>query len=146
KMIEPSYRDLQPTDIPHVTLDDGRAIVRVLAGEVAGVKGPGGGGNFERDTAPIYLDVELAPNGSVDLPIPKGHQAFVYPFDGDVVILSSLRSSNRDTPPLRDDVGDKTLTRGELGVLSEGDHVRLNAAPKASPQASRGARGSESSS
>lgn len=110
KMCEPSYRDLQSEDIPRVALDGGAAgVVRVLAGKVGDVTGPIAG----RETEPIYLDVELEPGGVADLPVPATHDGFVYPFDGDVIVGAPGR--------------ERTLARGELGVLSKGYGVRLRA-------------------
>jgi redox-sensitive bicupin YhaK (pirin superfamily) len=109
KMREPSYRDLQAGDIPRATLEGG-AIVHVLAGALGDVKGPIDG----RVTAPIYLDVEAPAGGSAAIPLPRGHQAFVYPFAGDVLV----------GPPGRE----RELARGELGVLTDGsDGVRIRA-------------------
>lgn len=82
----------------------------MLAGRVGDVVGPIAG----RQTEPIYLDVELAEGAETSLPIPAGHEGFVYPFVGDVVV--GPRG------------GEKTLARGELGVLTAGDGLRLRAA------------------
>jgi redox-sensitive bicupin YhaK (pirin superfamily) len=108
KMCEPSYRDLQAADIPRAELENG-AFARVLAGKVGDVIGPIAG----RTTEPIYLDVELPSGGAANLPIPAGHEGFVYPFVGDVVVGRPGK--------------EKTLARGELGVLSKGEGVRLRA-------------------
>lgn len=108
KMCEPSYRDLQPEMIPRATLPGG-AIVRVLGGEVGGVTGPVAG----RATEPIYLDVELAAGASAELPVPASHQGFVVPLLGDVVVGPAAREHH--------------LVRGELGVMTSGDGVRLRA-------------------
>lgn len=108
KMCEPSYRDLQSTDIPRVGLSSG-ASVRVLAGTVGAVTGPIDG----RATQPIYLDVELVDGGVAELLVPSTHDGFVYPFVGDVVVGEPGR--------------ERRLERGELGVLTKGDGVRLRA-------------------
>jgi len=108
KMCEPSYRDLQSGDIPRAELAGG-ASVRVLAGKVDDVTGPIDG----RDTQPIYLDVELPAGVAADLPVPRTHDGFIYPFEGDVIVGVPGR--------------ERTLERGELGVLTRGDGVRLRA-------------------
>ena len=108
KMCEPGYRDLQSADIPRAQLESG-ASVRVLAGKVGGVTGPIEG----RDTQPIYLDVELPAGGAAELPLPSTHDGFIYPFEGDVIVGGPGR--------------ERTLERGELGVLTKGDGVRLRA-------------------
>lgn len=110
KMCDATYRDVPAAEIPRVKQASG-AVVRVLAGQVDGVSGPIGG----RETEPIYLDVEIPAGGAAEVPIPEGHEGFLYPFDGDVV------------------VGDRReLVRGECGVLSGGkgtDGVRIAAKP-----------------
>jgi redox-sensitive bicupin YhaK (pirin superfamily) len=105
KMCEPSYRDLQAEDIPRVDLGGG-AEARVLAGRVGDVTGPIDG----RDTEPVYVDVVLPAGTSATIPVPKGHHGFVYPFEGESIVA-----------------GGKTLVRGELGVLADGDSVVLEA-------------------
>ena len=109
KMREPSYRDLQPEDIPVAELA-GDVRVHVLAGDVGGVHGPIDG----RATEPVYLDVEIPAGGAAAIPLPEGHEGFVYPIDGDVIVGPKGASDA------------KTL-RGELGVLSEGGGVVLRA-------------------
>jgi redox-sensitive bicupin YhaK (pirin superfamily) len=105
KMQPAGYRDLQPSDIPTATLPGG-ATARVVAGRVADVVGPITASG-ERATAPIFVEVVLPEGGEATIPIPRGHEGFVYPFEGSVV------------------VGDRTLARGELAVLGDGDDVRL---------------------
>jgi redox-sensitive bicupin YhaK (pirin superfamily) len=99
KMRAPSYRDIQAEDIPRVDLGGG-AEARVLAGRVGEVKGPIDG----RDTEPVYVDVVLPSGTSATIPVPKGHHGFVYLLEGESIVA-----------------GGKTLVRGELGVLAEGE-------------------------
>jgi redox-sensitive bicupin YhaK (pirin superfamily) len=105
KMCAPSYRDLQPEDIPRADLGGG-AEARVLAGRAFDLQGPIDG----RDTEPVYVDVVLPAGTSATIPVPKGHHGFVYPFDGESIVA-----------------GGKTLVRGELGVLTDGDSIVLEA-------------------
>ena len=51
----------------------------MIAGKVDGVVGPISGIAAE----PTYLDVVIAPHGSFSLPIPRGHSAFAYVFEGE---------------------------------------------------------------
>ncbi|HVJ94102.1 MAG TPA: pirin family protein [Labilithrix sp.] len=115
KMCEPTYRDLQTEDIPSVSLPGG-ANVRLLAGKVGSAIGPIDG----RATEPVYLDLQLPAGAAADVPIPAGHEGFVYPFEGDVIVGRSLNS--------------RELTRGELGVLASGEgtegvHLRAKERP-----------------
>jgi len=108
KMKEPGYRDLQPGDIPQASLPGG-VTARVVAGTIGGVTGPMG----DRSTKPVFLELVLPAGSEVDVPLPEGHEGFVYPFEGDVVTGSGEK--------------EKTLARGELGVLGAGAHLRLAA-------------------
>jgi len=105
KMIEPRYQDIPPGDIPVVHPAEG-VTVRVVAGELAGAKGPVAG----VATEPVYLDISLAPGARLDLALPDEHSAFAYVFEGEAAI-----------------VGGETLSRSELGVLSKGSSVTLAA-------------------
>lgn len=105
KMCEPTYRDLQAEDIPRAELGGG-AEARVLAGRVGDVVGPIDG----RATEPVYVDVVLPAGTSAEIPVPRGHHGFVYLFEGAAI-----------------HAGGKELARGELGVLTDGESIRLEA-------------------
>lgn len=81
KMRAPEYVDLQPETIPEVSLSDG-GLVRVIAGSFAtggrSTRGPIGG----RSTEPLYFDVRLPAGARFEHPLPEGHNAFVYPYEG----------------------------------------------------------------
>ncbi|MEO7067701.1 MAG: pirin family protein [Rhodanobacter sp.] len=110
KMCAPRYQDIAPDLIPSVHPADG-VEVRVIAGELAGATGPVSG----VATAPIYLDVSLQPGAQITLNLPTGHHGFAYVFDGEAVT-----------------VGGETLHHSELGVLSEGDRLKLIGAEQVS--------------
>jgi hypothetical protein len=77
KMMEPRYRDVKSADIPVVSLENG-VEVRVVCGEVAGQRGP------VRDIVidPQYLDISIPHDTEFTHPIPAGHTAFAYVFEG----------------------------------------------------------------
>jgi redox-sensitive bicupin YhaK (pirin superfamily) len=77
KMIAPRYQNISADEIAEIRRDGG-ATIRVIAGTVDGVTGPISGIAAE----PTYLDVSVASHGSFSLPIPRGHSAFAYVFDG----------------------------------------------------------------
>lgn len=81
KMTAPRYQDIAGADIPSVEVGPS-AEVRVIAGEVGGVKGPVDPGH----TAPILLDVRLDDGGHFEQALPEGHNAFLYVYDGRVRI------------------------------------------------------------
>ena len=113
KMTAPRYQDIAPDKIPQVNPATGVA-VRVIAGELEGVSGPVAG----VATEPVYLDVSLDADASVDLTLPAGHSAFAYVYDG-----STLIGVDADA---------QRVTRGQLAVLGSGDHVRVAAGGAAS--------------
>jgi redox-sensitive bicupin YhaK (pirin superfamily) len=57
----------------------------------------------------VYFDVELPPGASFSHPLPPGHSAFVYPFEGSLA------------------VGGRELGTHSAGVLGPGERVELNA-------------------
>jgi len=75
KMMTPWYRDIRADEIPSVRLADGVS-VKLIAGELANAKGPGP----ERPTAPLIAD--LTASAPFALPIPDGHNAFLYVIEG----------------------------------------------------------------
>jgi hypothetical protein len=76
KMSQPRYQEVSAATIP-TTQRDG-AIIRVVAGEVAGVRGP----VTEIAANPVYLDVTLAANSNFVYPVPRDHQVLAYVFEG----------------------------------------------------------------
>ncbi|MGO9315133.1 MAG: pirin family protein [Syntrophobacteraceae bacterium] len=77
KMMEPRYRDVRSEQIPEASLDGG-VKVRIICGEVKGVKGP------VRDIVidPEYLDVSVPSGSAFTHPIKRGHTAFAYVIEG----------------------------------------------------------------
>jgi redox-sensitive bicupin YhaK (pirin superfamily) len=71
KMGQPRYQE-----IPSVTKDG--ATVRVVAGEFNGTRGP----VTEIAASPLYLDIRLDPASRFVCPIPSGHTALAYIFEG----------------------------------------------------------------
>ena len=100
KMAAPRYQEFAPDAIPLAEAARG-VRAKVIAGTLAGVTGPVGG----IAVAPLYTDLELAPDSTVDLPVPAGHAAFVYVYEGDAK------------------VGGTMLPARALGVLGDGDSV-----------------------
>ncbi len=104
KMTEPRYQDIPPGQVPEVS--NGGSIVRVLAGEVEGQRGPIEG----IVTDPTYLDISLEPDSRFTHPIPAGHNAFAYIFEGSGYI-GQTDTSGAPTP------------MSNLVVLSDGEGV-----------------------
>jgi len=77
KMMEPRYRDVKSNQIPEAALDGGLR-VKVICGEVQGVRGPVGDIVID----PQYLDVRVPPETEFNFPVPSGHRVFAYVFEG----------------------------------------------------------------
>ena len=108
KMTAPRYQDIAPDKIPLIEPATGVS-VRVIAGAMRDVIGPVTG----VATEPVYLDISLQVGAAFDVPLPLGHSAFAYVYEGALSI-----GSERDF---------KIIERGELAVLDRGDHVRIAA-------------------
>ena len=107
KWAEPAYQDLRGGDVRLLTNDDGGALVRVIAGDVAGYTGPG------RTHTPISLvHATLAPGARLVLPWRKDFNALVYVLAGQGSVASTGH-------PVR---------KGQLAVLGAGDYLRVDAA------------------
>lgn len=75
KMGESGYQDVAAAESLIAT--DDRAEIRVLSGDIGGVRAP------ERGRTPIqYLDVCLAAGARTSIPVPAAHNGFVYLIEG----------------------------------------------------------------
>jgi hypothetical protein len=108
KMREPRYQDIAAADVPEVVTEDGGRL-RVVAGEAGGTTGPVTG----IVTQPLYVDVALeeGKGGRFLQPVPAGHNAFAYVFEGEVE-LGGDGDSDR-----------QIVSSGHLAVLGDGDEV-----------------------
>lgn len=107
KMTAPAYQEFSAASIPTETMD-GLGCVKVIAGRTdQGTEGP----VKNRHTDPVYLDVELEPGMIFSQHVPQSHDGFVYTIEG------SLRVGETGT----------TLDAGTLGILTEGEHVKITA-------------------
>jgi hypothetical protein len=115
KMTAPRYQELPSSRIPEASSPDGRARVRVIAGEALGVRAV-----IDTRTQVVYQDWSLRPGAVVEQPLTASHQAFVYVFEGRAEVGSDGR----------------VLDDGQLGLLGPGDAVRL-AVPEDAPRGAR---------
>jgi redox-sensitive bicupin YhaK (pirin superfamily) len=104
KMCAPRYQEYAPDKIPVAQPAPGVA-VKVIAGEVAGIKGPIGG----IATDPTYLDIALEKGAAFSHRLPKEHNAFAYVFEGAAMI------------------GIKEMEKSQLAVLSQGEVFTVTA-------------------
>ena len=103
KMGAPKYQEFAPDRIPEVELGPG-VRVKVIAGRVAGTRGP----VEQPATDPIYLDVSLAAESVFEYGLPVGHTAFAYVYEGEITVDATA------------------ISPGELLVFGAGDRVRFD--------------------
>lgn len=109
KMKDAGYRDIQSEEIPEITIDD--VAVKLIAGELELGGENHRGAVVGGSTQPIYADIVLEPASRIKLPVPEGHNALLYLYDGD----ASVRQ--------------KPLQRSAASILEDGDHVVVSAGP-----------------
>lgn len=115
KWVPARYQDLEGAGLELGASGDGGALVRVIAGELGGLAGPG-----HTYTPIVYAHGTLSPGARLDVPWPSAFNALVYVLAG------------------RGSVGDEArpIEEGRLAVLGSGDHVVVRAAhrqPVATP-------------
>jgi redox-sensitive bicupin YhaK (pirin superfamily) len=106
KLVAPRYQDLRAGQVGLVTSADAGALVRIIAGEVAGQAGPG-----STHTPMTMVHATLAPTAALDIPWDPEFNALVY-------VLSGEGAVGPDRRPIRS---------GSLAVLGRGDFVSLAA-------------------
>jgi hypothetical protein len=106
KMIDPRYQNLEGEDVLLLTSPDGGALVRVIAGEVAGHRGPG-----STHTPISLVHATVQPGAELVLPWPGEFNALVY-------VLSGRGTVGADGRPIR---------TGQLAVHGSGDAIVLRA-------------------
>jgi len=109
KMLPPAYQNLEAEDVTLLATSDGGAIIRLIAGEIDGHKGPGS------THTPITLaHVTVAPGARVELPWNAEFNAMAYGLEG----VGSVG------------VESAAFGQGVLAVFGAGDTVVVQAAPE----------------
>ena len=108
KMKPAAWRDIPAPTIPTVALEGG-GDARVVAGTLRqgglDVKGPISGPTTE----PVFFDLRLPARARVTIPLPAGHNAFLYAYDGSATVGDEA----------------KTLPHRAAGLLTLGDDVTV---------------------
>jgi len=106
KFVPPQYQDIRGQEVSLLTSPDGASLVRIIAGDVAGFRGPG-----STNTPMTMLHATLSPGAELVLPWPREYNALVY-------ALSGRGTAGPQRQPLRG---------GQLAVFGEGDSITLTA-------------------
>jgi quercetin 2,3-dioxygenase len=84
KMAPAGYQGIVAADIPTVPLAGGNAPVRIVAGELNGVRGPA------KTFTPVNVwDMKIAAGAEVSLPLPDGHTTMLIGLGGNVVVAGA---------------------------------------------------------
>jgi redox-sensitive bicupin YhaK (pirin superfamily) len=112
KMTTPRYQSITKDSLRLLTSPDGGALVRLIAGNLAGFEGPG-----VTHTPITYAHITLAAGAQLEVPWSPEFSAFAY-------VLSGHGTVGADNRPLVD---------GDLAVLGAGDHIVVTAADHTEP-------------
>jgi redox-sensitive bicupin YhaK (pirin superfamily) len=108
KFAAPRYQAIEGSDVALLFSDDGGALIRIIAGEIDGHRGPG------VTHTPITLaHATIEPGARLNIPWNRGYNALVY-------VLSGRGSVGPIGHPIH---------QGQLAVLGPGDRITIAAAP-----------------
>ncbi len=108
KWSAPRYQDLRAREVALVSSADGGALVRVIAGEVAGHAGPG-----STYTPMTLVHATLSPGARLSLPWRADYNALLYVLAGQGTVGAERRP----------------VETGQLAVFGPGDALAMDAAP-----------------
>ena len=106
KWLDPRYQDLEASDLGLVASDDAGAVVRLIAGSLGGVRGPG-----DTQTPITYAHATLAPGARLRTAWRPEFNALVY-------VVSGRGSIGAEHRPIRE---------GQIAVLGPGGALEVHA-------------------
>jgi redox-sensitive bicupin YhaK (pirin superfamily) len=107
KMMNPRYRDVKRAQIPETSLNDDKVRIKIICGEVNGIKGP----VQDIITDPEYLEVTIDPNTEFSHSIKTDYNAFAYTIEGEGFF---------------DDSREELLGNETLIIYQKGDTVKIS--------------------
>jgi len=108
KWAPPRYQDLRANEVALLASPDAGTLVRVIAGDLAGHRGPG-----QTHTPMTMLHATVSPGARLDLPWRPELNALAY-------VLAGAGTVGEERRP---------VATGELAVFGPGDALRMEAAP-----------------
>lgn len=106
KLIAPRYQNLDADLVTLLSSPDGGALLRLIAGDVGGHRGPGG-----THTPVTVSHTTVAPGAQLDVPWPKDFNALAY-------VLAGRGTVGAEARPVE---------TGQLVVFGVGDHLTMRA-------------------
>ena len=107
KMTPPRYQSITRDALRLLTSDDGGALIRLIAGDIAGFEGPG-----VTHTPITYAHATVAPGAEISVPWNPAFSAMAY-------VLTGRGTAGPEGRPVED---------GQLVVFGPGDHLVIRAA------------------
>ncbi|MCU1456145.1 MAG: Pirin domain protein [Actinomycetia bacterium] len=107
KWLDPRYQDLTPDAVALLSSDDGGALVRLIAGDLGDVRGPG-----TTHSPMSMIHATIAPGARLVLPWPQDFNALVYVLAGNALVGAEQRP----------------LETGQIAVHGPGDLLQVDAA------------------
>ena len=107
KMTSPAYQNLEGDQVTLISSADGGALLRIIAGNVAGHQGPG-----STRTPIAIVHATVAPGARVELPWAKDYNALLY-------VLAGAGRVGSEGRPIRS---------GQLALFGAGDQLSVSAA------------------
>jgi redox-sensitive bicupin YhaK (pirin superfamily) len=108
KFAAPRYQAIAGTDVTLLSSEDGGALIRVIAGDIGGHRGPG-----VTHTPITMAHATVEPGARLNIPWNRDYNALVY-------VLSGRGSVGPIGHPIQ---------QGQLAVLGPGDRITVAAAP-----------------
>jgi redox-sensitive bicupin YhaK (pirin superfamily) len=113
KMNDPRYQEIEANNVPVISDEDGM-IVRLIAGRWVKGSVTTVGPVQSVSTDPYYLDVRLPEKGTFTLPIPDGHNAFLYLYEGNAFVgEKNERLAHRSAAILSESAGSVLVRAGD---------------------------------
>ena len=107
KWVDPAYQDLSGDAVALLSSDDGGALVRLIAGDLGGVRGPG-----STRSPMTMVHATVAPGARLVVPWPREFNALAYVLAGNALVGPERRPARV----------------GQLSVLGDGDSIEVHAA------------------
>ena len=109
KWVDPRYQDITGDAVRLLSTDDGGALVRLIAGDLGGVRGPG-----STRSPMTMIHATVSPGARLVLPWPDDYNALAYVLAGSALVGTERR-------PVAD---------GQLTVFGPGDVLTVEASPR----------------
>jgi quercetin 2,3-dioxygenase len=105
KMMNPRYQEIKAEEIPVIKERNG-VIVKVIAGEINGIKGP------VKDIIadPAYFDISVPENATYSMKVNRDYTVFAFVFEGEGFF---------------DESPDNPIKKNQLVKLTDGDQVKI---------------------